>query len=38
LYRTLLADTHIGPQGAAFLVSHKLQWWLRRRRWKYRGV
>jgi glycosyltransferase involved in cell wall biosynthesis len=38
LYKTLQSRRRIGPSGAAFLVSQKGQWWLRRRAWRYRGV
>lgn len=38
LYRTLRSRTRTGPRGAAFLVGHKGEWWLRRRSWKYRGI
>lgn len=38
LYRTLQSRKRIGPRSAAFMFTHKLQWWLRRRSWRYRGV
>jgi glycosyltransferase involved in cell wall biosynthesis len=38
LYRTLRSSKRIGPVGGAFMVSHKAQWWLRRRSWRYRGI
>lgn len=38
LYRAVRSGKRIGPRGAGFLLTHKLQWWLRRRWWKYRGV
>jgi glycosyltransferase involved in cell wall biosynthesis len=37
LYRTLLSRGRLGPREAAFMVTHKAEWWLRRRSWKYRG-
>ena len=38
LYGSLRARSSIGPRSAAFMVSHKGRWWLRRRSWRYRGV
>jgi hypothetical protein len=38
LYRTLQSGRRIGSRSATFMVSHKAQWWLRRRSWKYRGI
>lgn len=38
LYRTLQSRKRIGPRGASFMLTHKAEWWLRRRSWKYRGV
>jgi glycosyltransferase involved in cell wall biosynthesis len=38
LYRTLQSHGRIGPRGMQYLLSHKVQWWLRRRSWKLRGV
>jgi glycosyltransferase involved in cell wall biosynthesis len=38
LYRTLQSRKRIGPRAATFMFTHKAQWWLRRRSWKYRGV
>jgi hypothetical protein len=38
LYRTLQSRKRIGPRAASFMVTHKAQWWLRRRSWKYRGI
>jgi glycosyltransferase involved in cell wall biosynthesis len=38
MYRTLQSRKHIGPRAAAFMFTHKAQWWARRRSWKYRGV
>jgi hypothetical protein len=37
LYRTLRSRKRIGPRAASFMFTHKAQWWLRRRSWKYRG-
>lgn len=37
-YRALQGSTRLGPRAAGFLFAHKLQWWLRRRSWRYRGV
>jgi hypothetical protein len=38
LYRTLQSRKSIGPRGMNYMLTHKAQWWLRRRSWKYRGV
>jgi glycosyltransferase involved in cell wall biosynthesis len=38
LYRTLQSHKRMGPVAASFMLTHKAQWWLRRRSWKYRGV
>jgi glycosyltransferase involved in cell wall biosynthesis len=38
LYRTLQSRKRIGPRGMYYMLSHKGQWWLRRRSWKYRGI
>jgi len=38
VYRTLQSRKHIGPRAASFMLTHKGQWWLRRRSWKYRGI
>jgi glycosyltransferase involved in cell wall biosynthesis len=37
LYRTLQSRTGIGPRALRYMLTHKGQWWLRRRSWKYRG-
>jgi glycosyltransferase involved in cell wall biosynthesis len=37
LYRTLRSHRRIGPRSAGFMLTHKGQWWLRRRSWKLRG-
>jgi GT2 family glycosyltransferase len=36
-YVAVASEGHLGPRALAFLAAHKLQWWLRRRGWKYRG-
>jgi glycosyltransferase involved in cell wall biosynthesis len=38
LYRALQSGGRIGPRSASLMFTHKAQWWLRRRWWKYRGV
>jgi glycosyltransferase involved in cell wall biosynthesis len=38
LYRALQSRKRIGPRWTSYLLTHKAQWWLRRRSWKYRGV
>jgi glycosyltransferase involved in cell wall biosynthesis len=38
LYRTLESRKRIGPRAGTFMLTHKAQWWLRRRSWTYRGV
>jgi len=38
LYQTLGGRGRIGLRGAGFIGGHKVQWWLRRRSWQYRGV
>jgi hypothetical protein len=38
LYRTLQSRNGIGPRGMSYMLAQKVQWWLRRRSWKYRGV
>ena len=37
LYRTVASHRRIGPRSAGFMLTHKGQWWLRRRSWKLRG-
>jgi len=37
LYRTLQSRRRLGPREASFMFTHKAEWWLRRRSWKYRG-
>jgi hypothetical protein len=37
LYRCLRDAGRIGPQDMAYMLNQKGRWWLRRRKWKYRG-
>jgi glycosyltransferase involved in cell wall biosynthesis len=37
LYRVLQSRKVVGPRGMTYMLTHKAQWWLRRRLWKYRG-
>ncbi len=37
LYRTLESRKGIGPSAMRYMLAHKVEWWLRRRSWKYRG-
>ena len=37
LHRALTADARLGPRSMGWLFSEKVQWWLRRRAWTYRG-
>lgn len=38
LYRTLESRAKLGPRDLWYMLDEKGQWWLRRRRWMYRGV
>lgn len=38
LYRNLQSRRRMGIRAAGFMLTHKAQWWLRRRSWKYRGI
>jgi glycosyltransferase involved in cell wall biosynthesis len=38
LYRALQSRKRMGPRWNSYLLTHKAQWWMRRRSWKYRGV
>jgi glycosyltransferase involved in cell wall biosynthesis len=38
LYRTVRSRKRIGPRGMYYLLSQKVQWWLHRQGWKYRGT
>jgi glycosyltransferase involved in cell wall biosynthesis len=38
LYRALQSRKRMGPRWMSYLLTHKAQWWLRRRAWKYRGI
>jgi glycosyltransferase involved in cell wall biosynthesis len=38
LYRTLRCHGRIGLRAASFLITHKGEWWLRRRSWQQRGI
>jgi glycosyltransferase involved in cell wall biosynthesis len=37
LYHSLQSGKGVGPQGMSYMFAQKVQWWLRRRSWKYRG-
>jgi glycosyltransferase involved in cell wall biosynthesis len=37
LYRSLQSGKGVGLQGMNYMFAQKVQWWLRRRSWKYRG-
>jgi glycosyltransferase involved in cell wall biosynthesis len=37
LYRSLRSGKGVGLPGMSYMFAQKLQWWLRRRSWKYRG-
>jgi glycosyltransferase involved in cell wall biosynthesis len=37
LYRSLQSGKGVGPQGMNYMFTQKVQWWVRRRSWKYRG-
>jgi glycosyltransferase involved in cell wall biosynthesis len=37
LYRTVQSRKRLGPREATFMLTHKAEWWVRRRSWKYRG-
>jgi hypothetical protein len=38
LYRTLESHKAIGPRALGCMFAEKVQWWLRRRSWRYRGI
>jgi hypothetical protein len=37
LHEALASHTRLGPRSMGWLFTEKVQWWLRRRAWTYRG-